>query len=199
VHLLGEAEEALGRTRARSDAPRMERPALTAIILSAATIEAAINHAVAVNSPPPQLVRSQYPDKWLAWLAVDEARSPKDKLRRLAIHIGTEFDVGAEPWMSAGDLGKLRNSLVHYEARPVIENEGATFPVEGLRSLAQRLRLFSIHEEHNGTWLDVFGNRDCAQWAVNTARLVMETLNRGPWRNFGARGPAAADATTTNR
>jgi hypothetical protein len=197
VHLLGEAQEALNRTPERSATPRMDRPALTAIILAAAAIEAAVNHCVAISFPPPLLLREHRPNEWLSWLAVDQARSPKDKLRLLAVRLRTKFDAGAEPWMSAGDVGKLRNSLVHYEAHPVIENEGATFPVEKLRSLAERLGLFPIQADHNGTWLDVFGNRDCAKWAVDTADAVLRTLNRKPWRQVGTMGPGADVSTAS--
>lgn len=181
-YLLAEASHAVGRAEPRTDVPKLDRAALTAIVLSAAAVEAAVNHCIAKAFPPVDAMRDRNPTMWLAWTAVDNAGSPKKKLARLALFLECTFDAGAEPWMSAGDLARLRNRLVHYDARPVITSEvGAVPPSKDLRSLAERLRLIDVHAKHGGTWLDVFVNRDGAQWALDTAKAVADTLDAAPW------------------
>lgn len=197
VHLLSEAAEALERTARRTDTPRMERPALTAIVMSAAAIEAAVSHCVAVNFPPPDLLKERNPKLWLAWRSIDSQRWPKGKLQSLAVYLSVDFDAGKEPWLSAWQLGTLRNKLVHYEARPVItSDEGAVGPSDDLRPLAERLSLIGIHRDHGGTWLDVFLNHDCAEWAVRTGDSVMRALDMAPWRKVQTLGD---DVQTTTR
>ena len=82
-------------------------------------------------------------------------------------------------------LGAKTRALVHYNARPVYSSvEGNLFENKQLKLLAQRLALFSIHEA-GGTWLDVFLNRPCADWAVTTAEAVLKALDSPPWIREG--------------
>ena len=99
----------------------------------------------------------------------------------LAHSMGLTVDSDAEPWRSMPELFDLRNALVHYDARPVHTSfQGNLFERPKLQALARRLALYSIFER-GGTWLDVFLNRPCADWAVATTEAVLQALDSSPW------------------
>lgn len=181
-HCLAYAGELLEGLPEREDGPRMQRPAIGVIVLSAMALEAAANHTVERLFRPmlhvPKLAALK-----LARDRIAQETNPLQKLDLLAEAVwGEGLDTGEEPWQSAGDLYALRNSLVHYQSRPVSTSEEGTVFLEKarLRNRARALGLWSIFEE-GGTWLDVFLNRPCAQWAVGTGNDAVDALRQPPW------------------
>jgi len=163
--------------------PKREPPALGAIILSAAAVEAAINHRVESAFYARSLTQGGIYQ--LAHERVKEERAPYRKIKLLSLAMGFTPPWDEDPWRYLPDLFELRHALVHYNARPVYSSvEGNLFENKQLKLLAQRLALFSIHEA-GGTWLDVFLNRPCADWAVTTAEAALKALDSPPWIREG--------------
>jgi len=153
--------------------------ALGAIILSAAAVEAAVNHRVESVFYARSLTQGGIYQ--LAHERVKRERPPYKKIKLLARAMGLSPAWDVDPWRYLPDLFELRNALVHYDARPVYTSlEGNLLEREQLKALARRLSLFSIHDA-GGTWLDVFLNRPRADWAVTTAEAVLKALDSPPW------------------
>lgn len=183
-HCLAYARELLEAVPERTEVPKMERPAIGVIVLSAIALEAAVNHAVEVVFPP-RSVLEQEPVFRLARNHVTEPTNPMQRLERLALAMEIDLDQGQKPWQSAGDVYALRNALVHYQANPVLTSEeGPIFEDKArLRNRAEVLGVWGILEDEGGTWLDVFLNRPCSQWALESATEAVQTLQEPPWRS----------------
>ena len=179
-HLIGLAEDLLKAVAPRSGTPRLEKEALGVIILGMAAVEAAVSNAIERSFIPGGL-KERAPMTWLARERISDGRSAKDRLKLLAIGKGVSIDWGLDPWMSLSDLKNLRNALVHFDSNPVLEDNTALFPPSHLIPLAKRLKLWDIHEQKGGTWLDTFLNEDSALWAFETCRAVLAALDSPPW------------------
>jgi hypothetical protein len=163
------------------DPPNREPTALGAVILAAAAVEAAVNHSVERTFPPRDFALAKLPIQHLARERVDRERPPFKKLKLLAFAMEVTVEWDAEPWRSLPELSQLRNALVHFDASPVRTSEkGTLFEHKHLRELARRLDLWRLHER-GATWLEVFLNRPCADWAVRSADAVLRSLDSPPW------------------
>lgn len=184
THCLGYAAELLEQVPELGEEPKMHRPAIGVIVLSAMAVEAAANHTVE-RIFLPDAVLERFPAMKEEKEKVKDITNPVETLKQLAKRMGMEFDKGDTPWQAAGDLHTLRSALVHYGSDPVITSEeGPVFwdrQRKRLKDRAKKLGLWSISEEEGGTWLDVFLNRPCARWALKTAREAVDALQEPPW------------------
>lgn len=179
-HLIGMAREFRDHTLPRDETPKMELSALGAVLLAATAVEASLNYAVERSFPPTDIIKDQQPVLWLAKDRIEVEGKINERLKLLAYARGIAIDWHNDPWLSLANLFQLRNALVHYKSRPVMTSTGAIFDFEHLRPRASRLGIWEVHQR-GGTWLDVFLNRDCAEWAVTTAEAILNAFDNEPW------------------
>jgi hypothetical protein len=167
------------------NSPKLNTSAAGAIVLSAASVEAAASFAVEMCFVPPELVRKHpHPKPEIHRLLrkhFDGMRrgGPKKRIKEAARLRGIQIDWNTEPWVSLSDLHDLRNSLIHYKSAPVLVRGEVQFP-ENLQNLAGRLGLWTVVKA-GGTWLDTFLNREGAEWAFAIAQETVGELNASDW------------------
>lgn len=170
-------------TPPRGATPHTETSALGAIVMAAAAVEVAVNYIIERSLRPTEVIKDAQPIVWLAREHIEAAGPTNEKLKLLARARGITIDWEEEPWLSLSDLFALRNALMHYKSRPISTSSGPVFDLKHLRPLAGRLKLWEIFES-GGTWLEVFLNRDCADWAVQSAQSILGALHKPPWFNI---------------
>jgi len=167
-------------TRARlEDAKPIEKQdaVLTAILFSAAALEAYINETFQIIRGMPALWQSS--NKVSAFADVlDEAEehraSPKLKyLLAKIVLTGTSFDKGALPYQDFDLLMAMRDELMHYKLQRI----------EDTHKIVERLKSRKIQIAHEPnvrvSWTSVIATPDVAKWACNTAASMINTIQQG--------------------
>ena len=165
--------------------------ALAVITLADAVIEMAINATIETTFLPQDIRKGQ--ESHVAWRhqtaheRLMTLRPPLDRLKKLAGLFALSVDWSAdEPWVSAKELHEVRNSLAHYRSGPVQSSnpKTETFPNRSrLEPIAKKLGTWRKLTD-GGTWLEMFLDPTCAQWAYETADGVLRTLESSDWNKI---------------
>ena len=186
THFLASAEDAVEHAKHFEEHVSGHEPrfslahrgdVVSAIILSAAFIEAAINEVlqdVAVGHESEKIagVSDDVRKRWAGlWEALDRGLVGRilDRYQAALISAGAvPFNKGEEPWQSASLLVSMRNHLVHYKPETVFADEPEKLVLQ-LRGKVEQNPLSTNEGEVDG-WL----SSDCARWALTTALAFVE-------------------------
>lgn len=168
-------EEHLAGSEPRFD-PRHRGAVITAVVMVAAFLEAAINEVLqdaADDHITPKIanVAAETRRLWSAyWMGLDGGRRGKvlEKYQAaLRLADCEQFDEGAEPYQSAGLLLRTRNLLLHFKPETTWSDKPSDSLLIGLQSRVPRNPQVAGYA--TPTSLEELLSAGCARWAVRAA------------------------------
>jgi hypothetical protein len=170
---------------ASTDRDVWERDPLTAIVFSAATLEAFINEAamLAAQRPNPHFSPTPPPSVRIFADLLDEVERSRGSIQlkfllAKSIFTGESYNKGTQPYQDFDLLIRLRNELVHLRPKENFEFNPESGMSVKPAPIIEKLRSRNILAEHlpNASLILLVSTRASARWACNTAAAMIQSV-----------------------